>query len=479
MRTKHWLPLLSGLVVSSLVVACSSDTTTPVATGGSGGHAGTAGHGGASGGSGGKGGSGGSSAGSTNGGTGGAAGGATGGSENGGDAGASQGGSGGATGGSGGAAAGTGGATGGSGGKGGTGGASGGTGGASGGTGGASGGTGGASGGTGGASGGTGGASGGTGGASGGSGGDSGGTGGASGGTGGGSSINLCDQAVWRSSFEFCGNSGYPFSAQPQFAVDGDTGTYATTSSAQNGTYFARVDLHGSATVSSVTLDYGDGGHAGDKAGSLKLQGSDDGTTWTDIVATIAGDLDASNKLVIPVPTTSTHRYLKVIELSSSGSWWALPELTVACTGNGTPATATADAGTASNRAQWKLLTPNIDCAAGDGLAAMIDADGGTKWQSGNDPGTGYWIHVDMGTTATLKGVHLTAPAASTDFPPGLKVQVSTDDLTWTDAITGVTGAVDVDMVFPTPQTARYFRVVSTAGTGGSWWSVANLDADF
>jgi hypothetical protein len=65
-----------------------------------------------------------------------------------------------------------------------------------------------------------------------------------------------------------------------------------------------------------------------------------------------------------------------------------------------------------------------------------------------------------------------------TDFPPSVKVQVSSDDITYVDAISGVTGTADMDMVFAATQNARFFRIVSEANTAGAWWSVSDLNID-
>ena len=347
--------------------------------------------------------------------------------------------------------------------------------------------SGGTSGGSGGASGsggvgGSGGSGGGTGGASG-SGGDLGGSGGlggasggasGSGGSGGATQSALCDKNVWKYTFQFCPHDYVAGDNQPTLAVDGDTATFVTSGAAQDGTFFAVFDLHGAVTVSSLTLDYGAGTKAGDASASLNLQGSDDGVTFTDITGPISGALVA-NKLTITVPATATHRFLKLLQLGTSGSWWAIPELNITC-GAGTPAQHHADAGTASDRTQWQILTPNSACPANGPASNMIDANAASAWQSVGRPGVGYWIRVDLGTTAALKGVHLKNQGS--DFPPSVKVQVSSDDITYVDAITGVTGNVDMDMVFPATQNARFFRILSEVDTTGAWWTVTDLNID-
>jgi hypothetical protein len=284
----------------------------------------------------------------------------------------------------------------------------------------------------------------------------------------------LCDKSVWKYTFQFCPHTFTAGDNQPTLAVDGDTATFVTSGAAQDGTFFAVFDLHGAVTVSSLTLDYGTSGKDGDSSASLKLQGSDDGVTFTDITGVISGALVA-HTLTIPVPTTATHRFIKLLQVGTSTSWWAIPELDITC-GAGTPAAPPADAGTASDRTQWHILTPNSACPANGPASNMIDANAASAWQSSGRPGVGYWIRVDLGTTAALKGVHL--KNQGTDFPPSVKVQVSSDDITYVDAITGVAGQLDMDMVFAATQNARFFRILSEVNTAGAWWTVTDLNID-
>ncbi len=479
MRARLWLSAVSCLSMMS-IAACSDDASSP--TGGAAGSGGTssggsgtagksAGGSSASGsGAGGSSASGSNAGGTSAGGDGGSAGAAAGnGGNGGGGGGAGNGGSGGASagasgGGAGGNAAGNGGGGAGNGGNSGSAGASGG--GAGGG--GASGNAGASGGGAGGASGG------GAGGASGGGGGGAGGS--STAGTGGGGSVDpspLCARDLWKYTFQFCPHTQDAGNNQPTLAVDGNTATFVTSGAAQNGAGFALFDLHGSVDVDTITLDYGGGEKAPDAAATLTVQGSADGVTFTDIVTGVSGALTA-NKLTLSLPGTTGYRFIKLLQVGSSGAWWAIPEIDISCSA-GTQATVPADVGVATNRAQWKITTPNSSCPTTGPVGNMVDADAAVSdWQSGGRPGVGYWIHVDMGATAALKGVHIQHKAG--DFPPTLRVQVSTDGVHYTNAAVAVTGGADLNVAFASTQTARFFRVVSEADTANAWWSVTNLD---
>ena len=204
------------------------------------------------------------------------------------------------------------------------------------------------------------------------------------------------------------------------------------------------------------------------------LQGSDDGLTFTTIAGTVFTPLTA-NKVTISVPTTVTHRYLRLKQQGGNGgtsAWWAIPEFSLTCSTNGTSAAPPADA--ATTKANWKILTPNSACNPSE-AAKMQDADNVTAWQSVGKPGVNYWVRVDLGIATALTNVNMKAPNA-TDFPATLKLQTSTDDITYTDAKVGVAGATDTKFVLDAAKTVRFFRIVSTADAAtDSWWSISDI----
>ena len=460
MRTKHWLPLFSSFIAASIVAGCGSDSSSPpIGTAGS--HSGGAGgaHAGAGGASGGS--SGAAHAGGTNGGAanGGASAGAGSTAGESGSAGAEEGGSagtGGAAAGAGGAHAGAGGATAGAGG--------------------AAAGAGGATAGAGGAAAGAGGAAAGAGGTTAGAGGTSGAAGsGGTAGSGGAPGANLCDKNLWKYTFQFCPRTDNSGANQPTKAVDDDVATFVTSGKAQDGTFYALLDLHGAVNVTSFVIDHGGGG-ANEGDASLMpvvLQASDNGTDFANIVGATTSPI-TNHKFTVTVPGGVTHRYLKLLQQGAGGNWWAVPEINLTCSGNGTAIAPPPDAVTP--RANWKILTPNSVCGDDNRalVASMLDNNATTTWQSIGKPGVNYWIRVDLGTPTALTNVDITHKTG--DFPPTMKLQTSVDDITYVDVKTGIAGAVDTKIVFDAPVTTRFFRIVSTADTAGAWWSISELD---
>lgn len=286
---------------------------------------------------------------------------------------------------------------------------------------------------------------------------------------------SLCARDLWKYTFQFCPHQyGGAVDNQPTLAVDGDPNTYVSSGAPQDGTQYALFDLHGSVDVETLTLDYTGSTKAGDAAVMVKVQGSNDGLAFTDITGQLSGAL-VDNKLVIPLTGDTHYRFIKLLQQGTSGSWWAVPELNITC-GGGTQAEVPADTGVATDRSQWKLSTPNAPCTTNGVVGNMVDESPTSEWQSVGKPGVGYWIHVDMGAKAALTGVHLSH--RGTDYPPKLKVQVSNDDVHFTDAATNVTGQADLPIPFTAVQNVRFFRIVSEQDTATQWWTVTDLDID-
>jgi len=61
-----------------------------------------------------------------------------------------------------------------------------------------------------------------------------------------------------------------------------------------------------------------------------------------------------------------------------------------------------------------------------------------------------------------------------------VKVQVSTDDINYVDAITGVTGALDMDMIFAATKNGALLFASSPRWImrAGHWWTVTDLNID-
>jgi glucosylceramidase len=109
--------------------------------------------------------------------------------------------------------------------------------------------------------------------------------------------------------------------------------------------------------------------------------------------------------------------------------------------------------------------------AADAGL--LIDQDGSTVWQSKEAQAPGQWVQVDLGEAQTFRQVALDSGGNIGDYAHGYEVAVSNDGVGWRTVATGTAGG-QLSTIKLRPTHARYVRITST-GTAGNWWSLADL----
>lgn len=112
---------------------------------------------------------------------------------------------------------------------------------------------------------------------------------------------------------------------------------------------------------------------------------------------------------------------------------------------------------------------------AGQGAADLAtDADGSTRWSSGQAQEPGQYVQIDLGKRRDFRRVAIDSGDNLGDYARGWQVSVSNDGTTWHTAATGTgTGQLTTANLRRTT-TARYVRVTST-GTAPNWWSIADL----
>ncbi|HVK24342.1 MAG TPA: family 20 glycosylhydrolase [Actinokineospora sp.] len=110
------------------------------------------------------------------------------------------------------------------------------------------------------------------------------------------------------------------------------------------------------------------------------------------------------------------------------------------------------------NIAKGKPVTVSSIEGSGTPGANAVDGSYTTRWASGHTDSE--WITVDLGTTREVNRVKLSWEAA---YGKGYKVQVSTDNATWTDVYTTTTGDGGVDDLTGLYGSARYVRMQGTS----------------
>ncbi|MEU9741336.1 discoidin domain-containing protein [Micromonospora chersina] len=236
-------------------------------------------------------------------------------------------------------------------------------------------------------------------------------------------------------------------------ATDGDTGT--RWSSAFADPQWIQVDLGATATVSRVTLVW-----EAAYARSYQVQTSTDGTTWTTVFSTAAGDGGTDDLTV-----SGTGRYVRMTGTARATAYgYSLWEFQVyGSTGGGT------GCDTATNAAQGRPATASSTENAGTPAAAAVDGSTTTRWASAaSDP---QWLQVDLGSVRTLCRVVLSWEAA---YGRAYQIQTSTDGAAWTTVYATTTGDGGTDTL-TVSGSGRYLRMYGTAratGWGYSLWEL-------
>lgn len=110
---------------------------------------------------------------------------------------------------------------------------------------------------------------------------------------------------------------------------------------------------------------------------------------------------------------------------------------------------------------------------AGEGPELAVDGDASTRWSSGAAQEPGQYLQVDLGRARSFRRVALDSGGNLGDYARGWQLSVSDDGGTWRTLATGE-GAGQLTNVDVPRTRARYLRITST-GSSGSWWSLADV----
>ncbi|GAA2031722.1 hypothetical protein GCM10009839_34630 [Catenulispora yoronensis] len=236
--------------------------------------------------------------------------------------------------------------------------------------------------------------------------------------------------------------------------LDGSATSRWNSGAAQAPGQWYQVDMGKTQTFDTVLLD--SAAFGGDYPRGYTIQTSADGTTWT-TAATGTG----SGQQVVSTFAPQTARYLRVTQTGTAANWWSIAELNVY--------------GEQENaRTGWAVTASAT--GSGSATANVLDGSGSTRWTGGAAQAAGQWVQLDMGGQQWFNHVVLDSGTSTNDYPRAFTVQVSTDATTWTTVANGFGTGAWTAVNFPFTQD-RYVRVTLTqgTGTGGAWWSVAEL----
>lgn len=112
-----------------------------------------------------------------------------------------------------------------------------------------------------------------------------------------------------------------------------------------------------------------------------------------------------------------------------------------------------------------------------DGVDNMLDDDPKTRWGTGRAQQIGDNLVIDLGREVTPTLVALDSGVEATDYPRGLRVDVSNDGTKWTEVAKKSADVLqgahqDIDL---TPTAGHYLRLTDLGSDSGNWWSVVKL----
>ncbi len=121
----------------------------------------------------------------------------------------------------------------------------------------------------------------------------------------------------------------------------------------------------------------------------------------------------------------------------------------------------------------WVAST-STNSTGGDVPANAIDGNLSTRYSSDADQASGMYFQVNLGSAQTFNQIEMNSGGSAGDYARGYNVEVSANGTTFTSVATG-TGTSSPETVTFTAQTAQYIRVVLTAASTTSWWSIAEF----
>jgi glucosylceramidase len=283
---------------------------------------------------------------------------------------------------------------------------------------------------------------------------------------GGGSGLVALDRTGWIAS----ASATDPYGDVPANAIDGNDGTHWASGEGQTPGLWFQVNMILPRNIDGIRIDAGTS--SGDYPRAYQVFISLDGTNWGHSIA--SGDttsqgsgayVSAGQAINISFPTQLA-RYIRVVDLGSAGNWWSLYEFNVYAKPGSNPSPL--------DRTGWSASASVSQ--NGEPASNALDGVFGTRWSSGQPQSAGISFQVDMGKVQSVSGIVLDSGASGGDYPRGYQVFVSNDGSNWGNAIVTGKGSSGYTVITFPQQSARYVKVVLTAGTG-SWWSIAEFYA--
>jgi hypothetical protein len=232
-------------------------------------------------------------------------------------------------------------------------------------------------------------------------------------------------------------------------AVDGNTGT--RWSSLSSDAQWLQVDLGSVQSIDEVKLNWETA-----YAATFTIQTSTNGTTWTNITPTKAGNVGLQDLSGL----SGSGRYVRMNGMTrATGYGYSLFEFQVF--GGTPPACGT------TNVAQGKTATATSTEGAGYGAGSAVDGNTGTRWSSLSSDAQS--LTVDLGASQSVCKIGLNWEAA---YAAGFTIQTSPDGTTWTNITPTTAGNLGVQTISGLTGAGRYVRMNGLSRATGYGYSL-------
>ena len=279
------------------------------------------------------------------------------------------------------------------------------------------------------------------------------------------------------SSSAACGNcpsvlvsQGRPVTASTQMtpatnAVDGNPGTRWESNHGIDPSWII-VDLGSNKALTQVVIDW-----EAANAGSYQIQGSTNGTSWTNLKSVTGGTFGTRTDTHA---VSGSYRYVRIYGTArSAGNQWGYSIWELKVYAQGTPASSSAASSSLAPAAPLNIVAATASTALTP-AANAIDKNGGTRWESFHalDPS---WITLDLGSAKTLSSIAIDWEAANAAT---YTVQGSNDNSNWTTLATRTGGTFgNRTDTLNIAGSYRYVRIHATARSVGNQWGYSIWEA--
>ena len=238
-----------------------------------------------------------------------------------------------------------------------------------------------------------------------------------------------------------------------------------------------QVNLGSAQSFDQIEMD--SGGYAGDYAHGYEVEVSSDGTNFT----TVSTGTGTANPVTATF-TTQTAQYIRVqLTTGVSTNWWSMVNFTAYTSGSASfswtvNAASSGGGGTSGQLPEtgW-TASSNTSSPAGDAPQNAISGNAGAASAPTPHQAPGMWFQVNMGSAQTFNQVVMNSGGQHRRLRRRLRRRGLQRRHQLHPGLLRHRHHRAAETATFSPQTAQYIRILLTASSTGSWWSMTSFTA--